>query len=503
MTMTNIPPNPPSRSRPVERDEWIAIFVALATLGSVFFWTTTQGNNGFNLFSKPILSLSESESETVDNPDVSTEESIFSLGSPQLNTLTGEPASNFGQALSSSEELETSLATLTPINDTFEQLETSVKGLDRANTEAETTLELAKPPKVPQVGKNLATLGIGSMLPGSPMATSSLPLAPPIPSLTTESPTATSPSPEEVTFKSPGVSEITTSPSPEQATSESPGVSEITTSPSPEVETTDSPTATSPPPENATSESPGVSEITTSPSPEVETTDSPTATSPPPENATSEIPLAGTAAPSPETSPIGKVKFSDVPDDFWASNFIQPLRERDIIAQVDRDKFEPDKPVTRAELATQIPQVFEEKSTGSTVNYKDVPEDLPTQDGIQTATKSGFLSGYPGNVFRPEQEVPRLQVLVALASGLNLEIPSNPDKVLSIYQDKEKIPDWAKEKVAAATATGLVVNHPDVKLLNPNKAATRAEVTAMFYQALVRLGRVEQVSSEYIVTPKN
>ncbi|NEO52775.1 MAG: hypothetical protein F6K54_06610 [Okeania sp. SIO3B5] len=447
--MTNIPPNPPSRPRPVERDEWIAIFVALATLGSVFFWTTTRGNNGFNLFSKPILS--SSESEIVDSPDVSTEESIFSLGTPQLNTLTGEPASNFGQALSSSEELETSLATLTPINDTFEELETSVTGLNQANTETETTLELAKPPKVPQVGKNLATLGIGSMLSGSPMTTPPLPVAPPIPSLTTESPTATSPSPEEITFKSPGASE----------------------------------TATSPPPE-------------------AETTDSFTATSPSPEQATSEVPLAGTTAPSPETSPpIGKVKFSDVPDDFWASNFIQPLRESDIIAQVDSDKFEPDKPVTRAELATQIPKVFEEKSTGSTVKYKDVPEDLPTQEGIQRATKSGFLSGYPGNVFRPEQEVPKLQVLVALASGLNLEIPSNPDKVLSIYKDKEKIPDWAKEKVAAATATGLVVNHPDVKILNPDKPATRAEVTAIFHQALVRLGKVEQVSSEYIVTPKN
>ncbi|NER06413.1 MAG: S-layer homology domain-containing protein [Okeania sp. SIO3C4] len=307
--------------------------------------------------------------------------------------------------------------------------------MEQGNTEAETTLEIAKPPKVPPVGKGVATLGIGSMLSGSPMATPPLPLAPPIPSLTTESPTATSPSPEEVTFKSPGVSETATSPSPEQATSE--------------------------------------------------------------------IPLAVTAAPSPETSPISKIKLSNVPDDFWASNFIQPLRERDIVAQVDNDKFEPDKPVTRAEFATQIPKVFEEKSTRSAVKYKDVPADSPTQNEIQTATKSGFLSGYPGNVFRPEQEVPKLQVLVALASGLNLEIPSNPDKVLSIYKDKEKIPDWAKEKVAAATATGLVVNHPDVKILNPNKPATRAEVTAMFYQALVRLGRLEEVSSEYIVTPKN
>ncbi|NER02657.1 MAG: hypothetical protein F6K17_08465 [Okeania sp. SIO3C4] len=130
--MTNIPPKPPSRSRPVERDEWIAIFVALATLGSVFFWTTTRGNNGFNPFSKPILS--SPESEIVDSPSVSTEKSIFSLGIPQLNTLTGEPASNFGQALSSSQQLETNLATLTPITDTFEELETSNKSLEQGNT---------------------------------------------------------------------------------------------------------------------------------------------------------------------------------------------------------------------------------------------------------------------------------------------------------------------------------------------------------------------------------
>ncbi len=75
---------------------------------------------------------------------------------------------------------------------------------------------------------------------------------------------------------------------------------------------------------------------------------------------------------------------------------------------------------------------------------------------------------------------------MALASGLNLEIPSNPDENLSIYENKEAIPDWAKEKIAAATIAGLVVNYPDVKTLNPNQSATRAEVTAMFYQALVK-----------------
>ncbi len=496
--MTNTPIKPQSRPRPVERDEWIAIFVALATLGSIFFWATTRENNGFNLLSKPMLSTPLSEN--VDSPDITAEESIFGLGTPQSQTPVSESSEstlNVDRVSPTFAELGTSLATLTPITDTVEKLEISIKGLDEPKTEAEATPKLAKPPKISsqKVGKNLAALGIGKTLSASPtgtspevadfLATRPLPLAPPIASLTTESPKATEtpPPPKVETPESPLATE--TSPAPKVETPESPKATE--TSPAPKVETPESPLATE-----------------ASPAPKVETPESPlaTETAPTPKVETPETPLVGTAVPSPETSPTGTVKFSDVPNNFWASNFIQSLAERDIITQTDNNKFEPDKPVTRAEFASQIPKVFEEKSTRKSVNYEDVKVDSTRQTEIQTATKSGFLSGYPGNVFRPEQEVSRLQVLVSLASGLNLEIPSNPDAVLSIYKDKETIPNWAKEKVAAATAAGLVVSHPDVTTLNPNKPATRAEVSAIFYQALAKLGQVEKVSSEYIVIPK-
>ncbi|MEM1169296.1 MAG: S-layer homology domain-containing protein [Cyanobacteria bacterium P01_H01_bin.35] len=446
--MTNTPTKPPSRPRPVERDEWIAIFVALATFGSIFFWATTRENNGFNLLSKPIVSTSLPE--TVDSPNIAAEESIFSLGIPQLKTPTGESASNMDRTSLTSEELGTSLAALTPITNTAEELEPNIQGLDEVKTKTETKPQLTKPPKTnqkaaPEVGKNLAALGIGNMLSespstispevvDSPIATETLPVAPPIPTPTTESPQATE------------------------------------TSPPPKVETPESPQATE-----------------TSPSPKVETP---------------ETPLVSTEVPSPEISPTSTVKFSDVPDSFWASNFIQPLAENNLMAQIDNDKFEPNKPITRAEFASNISKVFEEKSTRKSVNYEDVKANSIAQTEIQTATKSGFLSGYPGNVFRPEQKVSRLEVLISLATGLNLEIPSNPDEVLSIYKDKEEIPDWAKEKIAATTVAGLVVNHPDVTTLNLNKPATRAEVSAILYQALVKLEKIEQVSSEYIVSPK-
>jgi len=429
--MTNTPTKPPSRPGPVKFDEWIAIFVALVTFGGIFFWGTTRENNGFNLVSKPMLS--SPFSETVDGPDIVAEGSIFSFGIPQLKTPTGKSTSNVDRAFLTSEELGTSIATLTPITDTAEK-----KGLDEVNTKNEAIPKLAQPLEtsnketVPQAAKNLAAFGIGKIL--------------------SEFPPTTSP-------------EVTNSPMATETLPVAPAIS---------TPTTESPQATETPPKVESPESPKLRETSLSP----------------------------TAVPSADISPTGRVKFSDVPNSFWASNFILSLVEQDIITQVDNDKFEPNKPVTRAEFATQIPKVFEEKSTRKSVNYKDVKTDSTAQAEIQRATKSGFLTGYPGNVFRPEQEVSRLQVLISLASGLSLEIPSDPDGVLSVYKDTEKIPDWAKEKVAAATAAGLVVSHPDVKNLNPNQPATRAEVAAIFYQALAKLGQVEQVSSEYIVSPK-
>ncbi len=48
-----------------------------------------------------------------------------------------------------------------------------------------------------------------------------------------------------------------------------------------------------------------------------------------------------------------------------------------------------------------------------------------------------------------------------------------------------------------------MVNYPNPKALNPNKEATRAEVAAMVYQALVRTGRLDAIQSEYIVKVPN
>lgn len=200
-------------------------------------------------------------------------------------------------------------------------------------------------------------------------------------------------------------------------------------------------------------------------------------------------------------TPVKAVNFSDVPADFWARPYIEALAQRNIVVGFKDDTFRPNQPVTRAEFAVLLSKAFEQKAVAKVPNYRDVPSKFWAAPAIQEATRSGFLQGYPKTVFQPNQHIPRVQTLVALTSGLGLAPTSAPNQVLTVYQDSNKIPKYATPSVTAATQQGLVVNYPNLKLLNPNQKATRAEVAAMVYQALVQTGKAEAIPSKYVVKP--
>ena len=203
-----------------------------------------------------------------------------------------------------------------------------------------------------------------------------------------------------------------------------------------------------------------------------------------------------------DVSDFRLIEIDEIPNNHWASPFLIPLARDKVLVNLPDQKFLPNRPVTRGELAAQIQKVFKEQKKRQAVNYKDKPTDKSASKAIDEATETGFMSGYPGQEFRPDQKVPRVQILVSLISGLNLKPSSNPAQTIQIYRDKDQIPDWAIEKVAAATEAGIVVNYSDKTLLRPNEPATHAEMVSMLYQALVKSGRAQGVSSPYIVAPK-
>ncbi|MEH2063300.1 MAG: fasciclin domain-containing protein [Nostoc sp.] len=203
------------------------------------------------------------------------------------------------------------------------------------------------------------------------------------------------------------------------------------------------------------------------------------------------------STPSATPSPTSTANLSDVSSDYWARPFIQALADNNVIAGFPDGTFRPNQPVTRAEFAALIQKAFSSQSRVrqlSSGGFSDVPANYWAASAIQNAYETGFLAGYPGNVFKPNQEIPRVQGIVSLSNGLGLS-GGDANTLSSFYNDASAIPNYAVNSVAAATVGNLVVNYPDVKQLNPQQSLTRAEAAALLYQALVKQGRVQPIAS--------
>ncbi|MFB8788248.1 MAG: S-layer homology domain-containing protein [Potamolinea sp.] len=194
--------------------------------------------------------------------------------------------------------------------------------------------------------------------------------------------------------------------------------------------------------------------------------------------------------------------FSDVSSSYWARDFIAQLAQRDIIAGFPDGTFKPDAPVTRAQFAAMLRKAnkeFKKANVRTPINFVDVRSTYWAYTAIQESYTTGFLAGYPGSVFRPEQNIPREQVLTSLSNGLSYTASQSTETVLSYYNDSSNISGFARAPIAAATEKRMVVNYPNLTTLNPTRNATRAEVAAFLYQALVSQGTAQAISSQYIV----
>ena len=189
--------------------------------------------------------------------------------------------------------------------------------------------------------------------------------------------------------------------------------------------------------------------------------------------------------------------FADI-QDHWAKDFIEELLKKGIVAGVDNSNFKPDDKIKRSQYAALISKAFDPPAIRPGKEFKDVGDGSWAKDAIQKAYRGGFLSGYTDGNFGQGDNVKRADVIVSLVNGLDLK-ESDPN-ALDLYDDKDKIPNYAKEQVITATKKKIVVNSPELRKLNPVREATRGEVAAMVYQALLDKGTLTAaVESEFIV----
>ena len=106
------------------------------------------------------------------------------------------------------------------------------------------------------------------------------------------------------------------------------------------------------------------------------------------------------------------------------------------------------------------------------------------------------MSGFPGLMFGPNQNLSKSEAIVSLVNGLELK-GVNPDS-WKVYSDRSLIPNFALSAIATATDLNIVVNYAARDRLSRLRDITRAEILPLIYQTLVAINRAKAIDSPYI-----
>jgi len=177
-----------------------------------------------------------------------------------------------------------------------------------------------------------------------------------------------------------------------------------------------------------------------------------------------------------------KQSFADVaPDSFgWAREAIEILAGAGIVAGVEGVRFEPARPVTRAEFTSLLVKALSlQGKTGARNHFKDIKADDWYAGAVTAAAGAGLVRGYEDGTFRPANSITREEAAAILVRVMNLQ---TAEQKLT-FQDRERVSSWARASVAAAAAHGLVRGFPD-GTFRPRLTASRAECAAMVHRML-------------------
>ncbi|MDO4269930.1 MAG: S-layer homology domain-containing protein [Eubacteriales bacterium] len=101
--------------------------------------------------------------------------------------------------------------------------------------------------------------------------------------------------------------------------------------------------------------------------------------------------------------------FKDVPEHIWYERAVNTLASLGIVNGVGNDKFEPERAITRAEFSA-IAVRFAKSLAESDMKFSDVPESFWAYDYINTAAAFGWVDGIGNNRFAPNDKISRAQV---------------------------------------------------------------------------------------------
>ena len=196
--------------------------------------------------------------------------------------------------------------------------------------------------------------------------------------------------------------------------------------------------------------------------------------------------------------------FADVPTTHWAYGHIKYVYDLNLMNGTGATTFSPNDQVTRAMVVTVLHRMEGEPQITEPAGFSDVKAGMWYTNGVAWGEANKIVEGYPGNVFRPDQNVSRQELATILlryakfigkaqgSAGPNPDDPPDdetPDTVTTTtstsndltFADAAKIADWAKEGVAFCAQNGIVEGRTG-NIFDPTATATRAEFATMLHR---------------------
>ncbi|WP_339838672.1 fibronectin type III domain-containing protein [Paenibacillus sp. FSL R7-0272] len=182
-----------------------------------------------------------------------------------------------------------------------------------------------------------------------------------------------------------------------------------------------------------------------------------------------------------------RVAFLDI-DQTFNKDQITWLAEHNIIQGVSSTRYEPHRPITRAEFTALIVRLMRlDISLKPSHVFQDVNDTDWFAPEINTAAERDVVQGMGNGKFAPHALVTREQASKIIANVVH-QIRSEPITSHKTFTDQVDVSNWAREEVAELAGIYMINGYEDGSF-RPLQALSRAEAAALIF----RLNKLMQV----------
>ena len=192
-----------------------------------------------------------------------------------------------------------------------------------------------------------------------------------------------------------------------------------------------------------------------------------------------------------ENPNTGANPFTDVSEKDWFYGDVMFVYENGLMLGTSKTLFSPHGTATRGMMATILWRMEGSPVPKGKNSFTDVEAGKWYADAITWTAENSIFAGYGKDKFGPDDPITREQLAAifyryADYKGYDLTIKGNPDK----FKDADKITDYAKTAMQWAVGSVLVKGKSG-NLLDPQGTATRAEIAAMLHRFIEKYELVQ------------